>query len=162
MANQFSTLTQFLRGRQYQQENDSIRYLVFAWYIDMIRYQRILALPFPFPRRIEISVKCWKTIDNTTASLMAQMFQVHINTSWQDTATVGGGRSSVPTNEEGLHDGLSCYAAGIAAFQLWHQHLNFSVILKHKPAGQTVSMSGFQWWVELYLYYYQQSPLGQE
>ena len=53
-----------------------------------------------------------------TISLMAQMFQVHINTSWQDTATMGGGRSSVPTNEEGLHDGLCSFAAGIAAFQL--------------------------------------------
>ena len=49
---------------------------------------------------------------------MAQMFQVHINTSWQDTATMGGGRSSVPANEEGLHDGLCSFAAGIAAFQL--------------------------------------------
>ena len=43
---------------------------------------------------------------------MAQMFQVH-------TATMGGGRSSVPANEEGLHDSLCSFAAAsIATFQL--------------------------------------------
>ena len=42
------------RGGRYQKE--MIRYDTEpAWYIDKIRYPTILALPFPFPRKIEIS-----------------------------------------------------------------------------------------------------------